>query len=399
MKIRTGIVCGLIASVLLGCSGAAANGGTTSPSMTPFEPTTAALTAQAQATFTPAATSTPTMTATPIYPLSGLGPAGFPAGINPLTGLEVDDPALLNRRPIAVKVENLPRSHRPQLGLTAADIIYEYYTEEGTTRFIVLYFGQDSTAVGPIRSARFFDVNVVQMYKAAFVFGYADYRVMNRLWSSDFWNRLIVEGPASAPAVYRSADLLLVDTGRIKDILPNFGCDNNAQNLDGMFFQMQTPAGGSIANVITVRYSAAIFNRWDYDPIAHEYLRSVDLDNAYTPEQEQYTPLTDRNNGQQISADNVVFIFVPVSYVVHTDTTEIVDMTLIGSGPAYIARDGQIYSVTWSRPNTTSVLTLVNSDGTPFAFRPGVTWFEVIGSSSVTQQIDPTSWRFTFSIP
>ncbi len=390
-----------ITGLLLGCAGSAAQ----QASATPFGPPAATLTAIAQTSSTPAATATQTLTptqtltSTPIYPVAGLGPANFPAGVNPLTGLQVADASLLERRPIAVKVENLPRSHRPQLGLSAADIIYEYYTEEGTTRFIALFYGQDSTAVGPIRSARFFDVNVVQMYKAAFVFGYADYRVMYRLRMSDFWYRLIVEGPASAPALYRSSDLLLVDTGQVKDILPNFGCDNNRQDLGGMFFQMQTPAGGTSASTVTVRYSGAIFNRWDYDLVAHKYLRSVDTDNAFDPQDEQYAPLTDRNTGQQISADNVVIIFVPIAYVVHTEETEMVDMSLVGTGSAYIFRDGQIYPVTWSRPSTTAVLTLTNPDGTLFPFRPGVTWFEILGTSSVTQQIDVASWRFTFSIP
>jgi hypothetical protein len=396
MRTRTILLALALPLLVLGCAG---NVAAPAASLTPFEPTTYALTAQALATFTPAATATATLTATPSYPDAGLGPTGFPAGVDPLTGLPVADAGLLERRPIVVKVENLPREHRPQFGLTSADIVYEYYTEEGTTRFAAVYYGQDGTPVGPIRSARFFDTNVVQMYKALFVFGYADYRVMNALWASDFSDRLIVEGPASSPALYRSSDLLLVDTSRIKDILHNYYADNNSQNLEGMFFQMQTPTGGSLTNTVTVRYSAAIYDRWTYDIVSHTYLRAVDAANAYTPDQEQYTPLTDRNNGQQISANNVVVLYVPISYVVHTDTTEIVNMSLVGSGTAYIFRDGQGYQVTWYRPSASAVLTLTNPDGTLFPFRPGVTWFEVIGSSSVVQQIDPTSWRFTFSIP
>ena len=46
----------------------------------------------------------------------GLG--NFEEGVNPLTGLKVDDPSKLERRPVAVKINNYPRSNRPQWGLS-----------------------------------------------------------------------------------------------------------------------------------------------------------------------------------------------------------------------------------------------------------------------------------------
>lgn len=57
---------------------------TQEPSSTPFLPT-------------------PTATATPWYPLVGMGPGGFPANVDPLTGLEVLDANLLDRRTISIK--------------------------------------------------------------------------------------------------------------------------------------------------------------------------------------------------------------------------------------------------------------------------------------------------------
>ena len=111
---------------------------------------------------------TPTITPSPTlaYPAEGRGPTNFSADVNPLTGLQVKEPENLNRRPIVIKVENIPREHRPQWGLSLADLVYEYYTEFGATRFAAIFYGKDAERVGPIRSGRFFDVNLVQMYKA-----------------------------------------------------------------------------------------------------------------------------------------------------------------------------------------------------------------------------------------
>ena len=83
-------------------------------------------------------------------------------------------------------MSNLPRAVRPQSGLSRADIVYEYYTEEGTTRFIAIYYGRDAEQVGSIRSARFFDEHIIRMYRGLFVFGSADQRVRDRLYNSDF---------------------------------------------------------------------------------------------------------------------------------------------------------------------------------------------------------------------
>jgi hypothetical protein len=56
-----------------------------------------------------------------------------------------------------------------------------------------------------------------------------------------------------------------------------------------------------------------------------------------------------------------------------------------------------MYQVKWQR-NDQNVVSLTNSDGTPFALKPGSTWFEVIGSSSTVEQ-SGQSWRYIHSMP
>ena len=89
----------------------------------------------------------------------------FPADVNPLTGLKVADPSLLERRPVTVKVSNFPREGRPHAGLSSADIVFDYYTGTGGDRFLAIFYGQDAEKVGPIRSGRFIDVQLVPMYQ------------------------------------------------------------------------------------------------------------------------------------------------------------------------------------------------------------------------------------------
>ncbi|MGD0610525.1 MAG: DUF3048 domain-containing protein [Anaerolineales bacterium] len=345
---------------------------------------------------TPLPTATPNPTATPAYPAEGYGPSNFPAGVDPLTGLQVADPSLLERRPLAIKVSNLPRDVRPQWGLSLSDLVFEYYTEEGTTRFIALFLGQDASMVGPIRSARFFDIDVVRGYKAVFAFGYAYVAEMDRLLASEFANRLVVEGGDAPLTRYdpSGSDDLVTNTAKLSAYITQKGIANGRQDLDGMTFKLPAPAGGQPVSHVYVRYSAAIYNRWDYDPTTGKYLRFSDTADDLTGGQnEHYAQLTDRLTNQPLAFDNLVVLYINHQLY----SAGIYDILFSGSGQAYAFRDGQAYPVRWQR-NDPDVASLVNPDGTPFPFKPGTTWFEVIGMGSRLQQT-AQGWRFTHIMP
>jgi hypothetical protein len=344
---------------------------------------------------TPLPTNTLTPTVTPPYPVEGYGPANFPADVDPLTGQRVTNPALLQRRPMVIKVQNLPRNGRPQWGLSLADIVFEYYTEEGTTRFAAIFYGNDASMVGPIRSGRFIDADIVRGYKAMFAFGSAYKAEMDRYTSSDFANRLVIEGANTPLTRYdpKGFDYLVVNTADLSAYATKIGL-NAPQNLNNMVFKPAASAGGQPVTQVYVRYSGAIYNRWDYDPTSGTYLRfsdAVDANNGIT--QEQYTQLTDRLTNQPIAFDNVVVLYV--NHPLYSPN--IYDIQLIGTGDAYAFRDGQAYKVKWVR-NATDVVSLTNPDGTPFAFKPGTTCFEVIGLKSTLTQT-AQSWRFTHFMP
>jgi len=173
--------------------------------------------------------------------------------------------------------------------------------------------------------------------------------------------------------------------------------DNSRQNLDGMLFQLQAPSGGQDGKQLFVRFSGGIYNRWDYDAQTGKYLRFSDAADDFNRNNEQYKQLTDRLTGAPIAFDNVVVLQVSHRYI-QRPPQEVVDMTLVGEGNAWIARDGKVYPVKWKRAKTSDVLTLVNPDGTPFAFKPGQTWFEVNGITSTASGKDGV-WKFVHSMP
>lgn len=344
----------------------------------------------------PSPTPEPTATPTPSYP--GYGPTNFPENINPLTGLEVADPSILNRRPILIKVQNLPRSGRPQFGLSNADMVFEYYSELGTTRFAALFYGENAARVRPIRSGRLIDVNFMRAYKPVLVFGSASYQVYSQLANSEFGYRLLLEGPDTCPAICRENDngnsFLISDTSAIADLLAKRGIDNGRQNLDGMTFKLETPANSQPAEQVTVRFSSAIYNRWDYDAAAGKYLRFSDTENDPGDNNPLYAPLVDGATNQQLAFENVLIIQARHTDVDPRPEVELLEVNMQGTGTAFLARDGQLVQVKWQRLAESDVITLVDDAGNLVPFKPGKTWVEVLTANSIFTQ-DGSNWKFT----
>jgi hypothetical protein len=94
------------------------------------------------------AASTPTLPPSPT-PQTTFTPAvvggdqgAFPDGYNPLTGLPVADPTLLEQPALLVSIPHFPPETRPQGGLSFAPWVIEYLIATGTTRFAAVFYGQ-----------------------------------------------------------------------------------------------------------------------------------------------------------------------------------------------------------------------------------------------------------------
>jgi Protein of unknown function (DUF3048) N-terminal domain len=113
---------------------------------------------------------------------------------DPLTGLAVSDPSVLDRRPLAIKIANFPRHVRAaQTGLSLADNVWEHYAEGGTTRFTAIFLSQGPDRIGNVRSARLLDTYLGQAYQAMLVASGSSDGTLNRLRKTDFFKRVIAE--------------------------------------------------------------------------------------------------------------------------------------------------------------------------------------------------------------
>lgn len=350
------------------------------PTPTPSEPT--ATPQLSELTRTP----TPTHTVEPTPVLIAMAP-----DVNPLTGLKTD-PAKLNRRPLVVKIPNFPVEARPQAGISLADVVIECETEAYLARFVAIFLGEDASLLGPIRSMRLPDAEMVPIFKGALVASGGHPAVKIRItegrpWAEGYKRIICPEDPflgdggtlrrieGKKPRVELT---MYSDTASLWNLLTQRGV-NERQDFYNMFvFSEQPPAGGKEAVHLKVIYRPEFSEaEYKYDAESKTYKR-FDLGQ----------PTVDELDGQQVAASNVVII-----YVNHVDsdiaadehdpnhTWYAVSIQLWGQGPAKVLRDGRVYDATWIRENPQQPndrLILMDGQGNQIPFRPGKTWIQLV---------------------
>ena len=133
-------------ALLAACDSATATSSPTTEATTTTEPTTVATAAPTtvRATTTTEPATTTTEPPQPVYPL---------------TGLPATDPFIAARPAVVVKVGNYDA--HPQQGTNYADIVYEEIINDHVSRFAMVFHSQATQGVGPIRSGRLQDVDLL----------------------------------------------------------------------------------------------------------------------------------------------------------------------------------------------------------------------------------------------
>ena len=300
-------------------------------------------------------------------------------------------------RPLGIMIENHEDS-RPQSGITKADVVYEAVAEGGITRFLVVYYCQDAEIVGPVRSAR--------TYYLDFISEYGDYPLYAHVGGAN------TSGPADAlgqirqygwqnyndlnqfsigfPVFYRDYDRLgrtvatehtmyssttrLWDYAKEERGLSNVDEDGNSWDEDFIPYEYKEDAAeGSRPASQSVSYNAwdgygDYLATWSYNRSTNSYLRSSGGQ-----------PHKDLNNDQQISAKNIILLFMRESRA--NDGYE-GNLHLLygttGSGNAVVFQDGKEVKAKWSKKNRTGRLIITDSRGQEIKYNPGLTWFSIL---------------------
>ena len=286
----------------------------------------------------------------------------------PLTGEPAPHGVVPDRRVLGVKVENAPES-RPQTGLNRADMVFEEPVEGGYTRFIALFQCGDAPRVGPVRSGRTTDPDVlVQFGEPALGYAGAVAPVQGAIEKAGITDlSYIVAADAYTRDDSRVAPHNLYTT--TKALWKAAGSKGEAPDP---IFAYSDDLSNRAKRVGTAHlpFSSVSDVYWAWSKRDSVWLRS----HGTTPHE-----LTD---GGRVSASNVVVLSVDVrdGHILDAAGNPSPVVTLTGTGKAYVFRDGGMVRGTWERPELSDVTRLVAGDGSEIALAPGRTWVELFPS-------------------
>jgi len=342
-------------------------------------------------------TSTPTETLTPKpEPLDEpVGPVNFPENVNPLTGMVVSDISNLDRRPVFVKVANYPASGRPHAGLSSADMVFEYFIGAGGNRFIGLFYGQNSDKIGPVRSGRLVDAQIVSLYEGVLGMEGAYVTVLDRI--TEVLGDRVISGRGTCPAICDDGRNIVIsvfaNSEAMTEVSSGQGVDNRRYTLEGMAFDPDVPQGDETAEQVSILFSSRNRGDWRFDEDSGKYLRWIE-DDAGNPN--NMIPLVDRNTEEQLEFSNVIVIFAN-----HTElapTLHEIDLWNVVGQPAVVFRDGKAFEGTWTTPTKSQPIQFLDEAGDIFPLKPGNSWVVIMGTSSGKTENDG-QWIFEFRIP
>ncbi|MDN3296807.1 DUF3048 domain-containing protein [Streptomyces ficellus] len=286
-------------------------------------------------------------------PTSPTSPAR--AGVSPFTGLPADPAPVL-----AVKIDNV-RPARPHTGLDAADIVYVEQVEAGQSRLLAVFSSQRPASVGPVRSARESDLELLRQFgRPALAYSGVQSKLKPLINAAP----LFPLPPEKAPGAYvRDRDRPAPHNLYLRPERALAAAPDADDSKDIGFRFGAAPAGGTQVNEHTVRFPAARFT-FTWSDSDKRWL--VAMDGA---------PARTTDDGR-LGAPTVVVQKVEVRPSRFQDRGGNVSpyTETVGSGTALVLRDGKSHEARWSRPAADGGTTFTTPSGQPLNFAPGQVW-------------------------
>jgi hypothetical protein len=283
-----------------------------------------------------------------------------------VNGLEVENSNLLDRRVLAVKIDNHPNA-RPHSGIDEADMVIEMLVE-GVTRFITIWHESDSDYLGPNRSGRPTDSELLPAFnEPTFTISGAQGWVQNMITGNGV--SLIKELSEGTFRISgRSAPHnLYVDTFTLRETADEREYPNEPP--EGPIWEFgPLPADATPASSVDIRF-AGNGVVWDWDEAEGLWLRTVQGRESMVRDEE--------GNETRLGVPVMVAL-----YVEQYSNNGLPSSHTLGSGEAYVFADGKYVQGTWEREEMTDWFTLTDEDGNVIAVPPGQVWLSLVPSGS-----------------
>jgi hypothetical protein len=270
---------------------------------------------------------------------------------------------------VVVKVDNSGLARQYQRGLGSAAIVYQELVEAGETRFAAVFTTGPSGEVGPVRSVRETDIELLRQYgdvpvafsggntgvKATFHAAVRAGYLRDASYDAVPQDYRLGERRADARNFFTSASALAASRPGVA-----------ARDI-GLRFGPLAPGAGT-----PVAVAKAVFSSY------------VTARAQYVPETGHWAMFQDTHEMAGVGPANVIVQRVPIRMSRYVDVlgNRTPYTVTIGTGPATVLRDGVAIAATWQRPTAADGTRFVDALGKDVLLRPGPTWVLLLPTSS-----------------
>lgn len=272
----------------------------------------------------------------------------------------------VNNQILVVKIDDTNAAH-PQIGVEDADVVYVEQVEAGLTRLAAVYNSKLPPLIGPIRSARISDIELLAQFgRVGFAYSGAQSKMRPVIAAANLENLSAERNP---PSIYGKdpkrpgpVDMILKP-----DLLLERANSNPKIQIDrptvSVFPFGKPPKGETTTATVKVKWPSAKYElRWD---------AQVEKWLIYFNEKPKLAA-----SGQHLFADTAIIQLVSITPSIYGDKFgEITPFSkTTGTGEAVMLRDGFSYQINWQRDTETDLTKWKTIDGETANFKPGRTW-------------------------
>jgi hypothetical protein len=290
-----------------------------------------------------------------------------------LSGREgIDGPVL------AVKIDDTNAAH-PQIGVEDAEIVYIEQVEAGLTRLAAIYSTVIPQKIGPVRSARISDIDILNQFgRVAFAYSGAQRKLLPVIAAANLED---LGAQRQSPTIYTTDPARRSPFAMVlrADLLMQKIKDNNlpvdlAKSVGFVFGDL--PEGGKPVQQVVMNWPSATYSaKWSEKESRWHLSHNGKLNLA--------------ESGIVLGPTTLVIQMVKISPSEYGDKFGGITplSETVGTGKAYVLRNGEVFSATWNRPFPDSGTTFSLADGSTMNFAAGQIWV------ALTDREPEFTWR------
>lgn len=286
------------------------------------------------------------------------------ATVAALTGEDIEAGSLA-RPALSGKIDNHP-SAKPQVGLDEADIVFEELVEGGMTRYIAVWHSSLPAEIGPVRSVRPMDPEIISPFGGVFAYSGGQVRFIQMMQAAPVYNAIHGQ-PDTESTFYRTSAKVaphnvLVKAPELIDQHLDRAAPPKMFDYAASLEQSTAVAEGRGLAAFDARFSGFSSPSWEWDGTQNKFLRFQTNGAADSA-----------SSGNQIDATNVIVLFVEIVVIQDIPTT-----LLVSQGKGWVATGGSITEVNWIKASPEAPIVLSTLSGDPVLLGKGNTWLELL---------------------